>query len=81
MGSNPIKGQVAGRIRPLADSKQATNKKAPPDWDFGAGLLSQDYPASLEGTPKERLPPDSRQQSSGLKLMLRAGPHPAPARK
>ena len=37
-----------GRIRPLADSKEATNKKKPrPIWDLGAGLLNQDHPASL----------------------------------
>jgi hypothetical protein len=37
-------------------------------WDLGAGLLCQDYPASLEGAPKERLLPDSQEQSSGLKF-------------
>jgi hypothetical protein len=45
-------------------------------WDLGAGLLCQDYPASLEGAPKERLPPDSGEPSPGLKFNVscRAAP-------
>jgi hypothetical protein len=44
---------------PLAISKQATNKKTPPDGDQRAGRLNQDYPASLGNAEARRLP-DSR---------------------
>jgi hypothetical protein len=58
--STPEASLLSPDCRPLT--------KKPARWGSKGGVRNEDYPASLEGAPNERLPPDSRRTIAGFEI-------------